>query len=174
MKYRALLRVILLVWIHVTIVYAAPRYRYPKEFTELAREFIAAKHNIPAGHQTLAQKLTMEEFVKRGAAIIGIACSLKKVSYVPARLAPNGSQNFPRLFDTSPSSIQSQVRQAFLQIVSRLKKPDLHKEANKIQNSKNNAINNAINNPINNAKLKETTRYAPISRIFSQVSSPPS
>ena len=112
----------------------------------------------------------MEEFVKRGAAIIGIACSLKKVSYVPARLAPNGSQNFPRLFDTSPSSIQSQVRQAFLQIVSRLKKPDLHKEDNKIQNSKNNAINNAINN----AKLKETTRYAPISRIFSQVSSTPS
>ena len=177
MKYRALLRVILLVWLHVTIVYAAPRY--PKEFTELAREFIAAKHNIPRGHQTLAQKLTMESFVKRGAAIIGIACSLKKVSYVPARLAPNGSQNFPRLFDTSPSSIQSQVRSAFVNIVSRLKNPDGRKEANKISNDIHNPINKAngsqaASSKIFNAKLKETTRYAPISRIFSQVSSPPS
>jgi hypothetical protein len=121
----------------------------------------------------------MESFVKRGAAIIGIACSLKKVSYVPARLAPNGSQNFPRLFDTSPSSIQSQVRSAFLNIVLRLKKPDRRKEANKKSNDIHNPINKAngsqaVHNSNQAAKLKETSRYAPISRIFSQVSSPPS
>mmetsp|Transcript_3479 Transcript_3479/g.15885 ORF Transcript_3479/g.15885 Transcript_3479/m.15885 type:complete len:351 (-) Transcript_3479:47-1099(-) len=133
MKYRALLRVILLVWLHVTIVSAA---RYPKEFTELAREFIAAKHNIPRGRQTLTfsqDQLTMEEFVKRGAAIIGIACSLEK------------------------------VRKAFLTIVGRLKKPDQRKAANKKSNDIHNPINKAngsqaVHHSKEAAKLKETSR----------------
>lgn len=95
MRYRALLRVILLVWVHVTLVCAAPRY--PKAFIDLAQEFIAEKHVVGKGHQTLGQKLIIEAFVERGAAIIGMACALTKVSYVPARLAPKRSQNFPRL-----------------------------------------------------------------------------
>jgi len=181
MRYRALLRVILLVWTHISLVSATLNHHQAKEFTELARLFVAENHHQIKNNRSLAHKLVLERFLKQAAVILGItftAFTLEKVSYVPARLALKRAQNFPLPFDTSPSSIPSQIKIAFRYQVRRVINPDYETAKSKRNNANTNAKFNPINkengnrkktNDINNAITKETARYAPISRIFSHV-----
>lgn len=99
MRYRALLRVILLVWVHVTFVSAAPRYQHPAELGELLQRFITEGHQVfpPITHaaflqggswRTTAQLLVLEEFLRIAGGILGIAYTAKKVSARPKLSSP--------------------------------------------------------------------------------------
>tara|TARA_B110000483_G_scaffold233728_1_gene302848 strand:- start:1003 stop:1440 length:438 start_codon:yes stop_codon:yes gene_type:complete len=137
MRYRALLRVILLVWIHISLVSATLNHHQAKEFTELARLFVAENHHQSKNNRSLAHKLVMERFLKQAAVILGItftAFTLEKVSYVPARLALKRAQNFPLPFDTSPSSIPSQIKAAFRYQVAKFMDPERIKASKDKQN----------------------------------------
>lgn len=73
---------ILLVWIHISLVSATLNHHQAKEFTELARLFVAENHHQSKNNRSLAHKLVMERFLKQAAVILGItftAFTLEKI-----------------------------------------------------------------------------------------------
>lgn len=148
MRYRALLRVILLVWIHISLVSATLNHHQAKEFTELARLFVAESHHQIKNNRSLAHKLVLERFLKQAAVILGI---------------------------TFTAFTLEKIKIAFRYQVRRVINPDYETAKSKRNNANTNAKFNPINkengnrkktNDINNAITKETARVRRVETLL--------